>query len=102
MDSCFLSLKSNSHLCLNRGENGFYGEKVRGGLNDNAFVNRRLKSVKKVSKLNPNVAYAIATPNIAKQPAVSFLYWWFIWPCLIVIFDTHLDFCCCCCSFFTL
>lgn len=79
MDSCFVSLRATSHLCLNRGENGFYGERVRGGLNDNVLVNRfakSLKSEKKGLRLTPNVAYAVATPDIAKQPAVSLLYWW--------------------------
>ncbi|CAK9326457.1 unnamed protein product [Citrullus colocynthis] len=73
MDSCFVSLKSNTHLMkgnwggLDRCENGFYGEKVRGSFNENAWI-KSLKSEKKALKLTPNVAYAVATPNISKQP----------------------------------
>ncbi|XP_022146276.1 glucose-1-phosphate adenylyltransferase large subunit 1-like [Momordica charantia] len=78
MDSCFVSLKPNTHLVkgnwggLNRGENGLYGEKVSGGLNGNAWVNRLAKSFKaekKAWKVTPNVVYAVATPNMAKQAA---------------------------------
>lgn len=84
MDSCFVSLKPNTHLVkgnwggLNRGENGLYGEKVSGGLNGNAWVNRLAKSFKaekKAWKVTPNVVYAVATPNMAKQAAVSLLHW---------------------------
>ncbi|XP_022948022.1 glucose-1-phosphate adenylyltransferase large subunit 1-like [Cucurbita moschata] len=71
MDSCFLSCKPNSHLCLN--QNGFYGEKVRGSLDNNALFNRLAKSLKsenKALKLTSNgAASVVATLNITKEAA---------------------------------
>lgn len=68
---------------LDRCENGFYGEKVRGSFNENAWI-KSLKSEKKALKLTPNVAYAVATPNISKQPVVSLMHWW------MVMFNSYL------------
>lgn len=73
MDSYSVSFKANTHLSSDL-KNGFHGEKVRGSFNENGWVNRlakTFKSDKKPLKLSPNVAYAVATPNLSKQAAVS-------------------------------
>lgn len=94
MDSCFVSLKSDTQLMkgnwggFDRCENRFFGEKVRGGFSENVWI-RSLKSEKKALKLTPNVTYAVATPNVSKQPMVSSLHLWMAkWPCLIYIFGS--------------
>ncbi|KAG7010924.1 Glucose-1-phosphate adenylyltransferase large subunit 1 [Cucurbita argyrosperma subsp. argyrosperma] len=71
MDSYSVSFKANTHLSSDL-KNGFHGEKVRGSFNENGWVNRLAKSFKsdnKALKLSPNVAYAVATPNLSKQAA---------------------------------
>jgi glucose-1-phosphate adenylyltransferase len=80
MDSCCLTLKPNTHLGkaskggLSLGNNGFWGERITGSLNNNAWVNQLAKSCrteKKVTTLKPGVAFAILTSNNAKEAMVS-------------------------------
>lgn len=77
MDFCSISLKANTHLGKSSssiGDNGFWGEKIRGSLNDSVWVNqlaKSLKTEKRVRKCKPGVAYSILTSNNATDSVVS-------------------------------
>ncbi|KAF5745726.1 glucose-1-phosphate adenylyltransferase large subunit 1 [Tripterygium wilfordii] len=76
MGSCCLGLKANTHLanpklgCLKNADDGFFGERVVGSLNNGAWVNQltnSLKAEKRVKKVKPGVAFAVITSNNAKE-----------------------------------
>ncbi|OMO75635.1 Nucleotidyl transferase [Corchorus olitorius] len=75
MDSCCVALKANSHLVNARknsfgnGENGFLGEKIRGSLNNNVWVNQlasSLRTDKKEKKIKTGVS-AVLTSNTPRE-----------------------------------
>ncbi|KAG8368219.1 hypothetical protein BUALT_Bualt15G0022400 [Buddleja alternifolia] len=70
MDACCATLKSTSHLpnlsksVFSNGENAFWGEKIRGGLNNCSWPNNLGKSLnfeKNGRKIKPGIAYSILT-----------------------------------------
>jgi hypothetical protein len=80
MDSCCLALQPNTHLAkANKGglshENDcFWGERIKGSLKNDVWVNqlgKSLRTEKKVRKFRPRVASAVITSNNAKEAVVS-------------------------------
>ncbi|XP_038711012.1 glucose-1-phosphate adenylyltransferase large subunit 1-like isoform X2 [Tripterygium wilfordii] len=76
MDSCCLGFKANTHLanpnqgCLKNADYGFFGERIRGSLNNSVWVNQltnSLKAEKRIKKVKPGVALAVITSNNAKE-----------------------------------
>uniref|UniRef100_A0A2N9J5S7 Glucose-1-phosphate adenylyltransferase n=1 Tax=Fagus sylvatica TaxID=28930 RepID=A0A2N9J5S7_FAGSY len=76
MDSCCLALQPNTHLAkANKGglshENDcFWGERIKGSLKNDVWVNqlgKSLRTEKKVRKFRPRVASAVITSNNAKE-----------------------------------
>lgn len=72
MDSCCMALKVNAHLAqaskggLKNEDQGFWGERLRGSLNNNVLVNqipKRLSSGKNGRKVKPGVAFSVLTSN---------------------------------------
>ncbi|KAL4615813.1 hypothetical protein ACB092_07G154300 [Castanea dentata] len=77
MDSCCLNLKLNSHLAKAKGgfcrENDWFcGDRIRGSLKNDVWVNQLAKSLrteKKARKFRPGVSFAVITSNNAKEAA---------------------------------
>ncbi|KAI3441290.1 uncharacterized protein J3R85_002562 [Psidium guajava] len=76
MDSCCVALKANTPLaqshksCLRNADDGFWGERIRGSLNDSVWVNqvaRNLVVEKKLKKVKPGAAFAVITSNNATE-----------------------------------
>ncbi|KAK7257954.1 hypothetical protein RIF29_32305 [Crotalaria pallida] len=81
MESACVTLKANTHFANSRKgntfgkENGFLGERIKGGLNYSPWVNNQLatslRTQEKVNKAKPGVVSAVLTSNNAKE-AVAF------------------------------
>ena len=79
MDSCCLNLKPNSHFAkakggLNRENDWFWGDRIRGSLKNDVWVNQLAKSLrteKKARKFRPGVSFAVITSNNAPEAVVS-------------------------------
>ncbi|KAA8536089.1 hypothetical protein F0562_028567 [Nyssa sinensis] len=68
MDSCCAILKSSTHL--SNGDNGFWGESIRGSLENNVLVNQLGKSLsveKRMRKIKTGVAFSIMTTSNGKE-----------------------------------
>ncbi|GAB4853879.1 Glucose-1-phosphate adenylyltransferase large subunit 1 [Ancistrocladus abbreviatus] len=69
MDSCCAIPRTNAHL-PGAGENGFWGEKIRGSLNKRVWTNglaRTSKADQKVRNIKPGVVYSVMTSNNATE-----------------------------------
>lgn len=80
MDACCATLKSTSHLAnVSRSafcseENGFWGEKIRGSLNNCARAyqfGKKLSLEKRGRKIKPGVAYSVLTRENSNETLVS-------------------------------
>lgn len=71
MDYCCATIKAKSVLI--KGDNCFYGEKVRGSLNNRGFGIRFRKNLCGNGSRNvkPGVAFSVLTRDINKELAVS-------------------------------
>lgn len=78
MDSCCVALRANSHLVNARkggfgnGNNGFWGERIRGSLNNSLWVNQlanSLRTDKKEKKIKTG-AFAVLTSNTPREAVV--------------------------------
>lgn len=80
MDACSATLKSTSHLanvsksafCSEK--NGFWGERIRGSLNNCARAHqfgKRLSLEKRGRKIKPGVAYSVLTRENCNETLVS-------------------------------
>lgn len=75
MDSCCLNLKPNSHFAKAKGglsheNNWFWGDRIRGSLKNDVWVNQLAKSLraeKKARKFRPGVSFAVITSNNAPE-----------------------------------
>ncbi|KAK2966008.1 hypothetical protein RJ640_016395 [Escallonia rubra] len=74
MDSCFASPKVNTHVGqfsrggISNGDDGFLGQRIKGGPNNSVWVNqfaKRLSFEKRArkTKINPGVAYSVITTD---------------------------------------
>lgn len=90
MDTSFATLKSTAHLAtvtkgggLTNGEDGIFGERIRGSLNGNVWVNQLAKSLKldekRKHKFKPGVASSVITTENGKETLVSSFYSIIIW-----------------------
>ncbi|KAK6805824.1 hypothetical protein RDI58_003609 [Solanum bulbocastanum] len=70
MENCCVAMNTTVHLGrvstggLNTGDKEFFGEKIRGSLNNNLRINQLSKSLKlekKENKIKPGVAYSVIT-----------------------------------------
>lgn len=80
MDSCCVGLRANTHVAkankqgFKNGDNAFWGERIRGSLNNSGGFNhlaKGLKAEKRDKKVKPGVAYAVITSNNPKEVMVS-------------------------------
>lgn len=80
MDSCRVALRANTHVAkatnqgFKNGDNAFWGERIRGSLNNCGEFNRLakgLKAKKRDKKVKPGVAFAVITSNNPKEVMVS-------------------------------
>ncbi|CAL5400966.1 unnamed protein product [Camellia sinensis] len=78
MDSCCATLRANTHLAnpskcgLSHGDNGFWGERMRGSLNKNSrhWVNQLAKGLRyerKERKIRPSVSCSVITSDNGKE-----------------------------------
>ncbi|KAJ7967304.1 Glucose-1-phosphate adenylyltransferase [Quillaja saponaria] len=76
MASGCVTFKANTHLAkatkgdLSHRDNGFWGERIKGSLNNNLLVNqlaKGLRTEKRVRKVKPGVAFSVITSNNAKK-----------------------------------
>ncbi|XP_031271062.1 glucose-1-phosphate adenylyltransferase large subunit 1-like [Pistacia vera] len=76
MDSCCVGLTANTHVAkatkqgFKNGDNAFWGERIRGSLNNSGGFNhlaKGLKAEKRDKKVKPGVAYAVITSNNPKE-----------------------------------
>ncbi|XP_028102194.1 glucose-1-phosphate adenylyltransferase large subunit 3, chloroplastic-like [Camellia sinensis] len=78
MDSCYATLRANTHLAnpskcgLSHGDNGFWGERMRGSLNKNSrhWVNQLAKGLRyerKERKIRPSVSCSVITSDNGKE-----------------------------------
>ncbi|KAM3695352.1 hypothetical protein ACB098_07G124600 [Castanea mollissima] len=75
MDSCCLNLRPNSHFAkakggLSRENDWFWGDRIRGSLKNDVWVNQLAKSLrteKKARKFRPGVSFAVITSDNAKE-----------------------------------
>ncbi|CAI9765505.1 unnamed protein product [Fraxinus pennsylvanica] len=76
METCCATLKSTAHLTTGRktgsgyGETGFWGDKIRGSLNNPSWVNnigKILNLEKKVKKIKSGVAFSVLTRENDKE-----------------------------------
>ncbi|KAJ9704757.1 hypothetical protein PVL29_003011 [Vitis rotundifolia] len=76
MDSCCVTLKTKAHLAkasrggLSNGDNEFWGERMRGSLNNSGWVSqlaKGLKTEKRPRKIKPGVAFSVITSNNGKE-----------------------------------
>ncbi|XP_021664794.2 glucose-1-phosphate adenylyltransferase large subunit 1 isoform X2 [Hevea brasiliensis] len=76
MDCCSVALKANTHVAkaskdgFKSGDKEFWGERMRGSLNNSVWSNqttRSLRARRNVSKVKPGVAYAVLTSNNHKD-----------------------------------
>lgn len=83
MDSCFSTLRANTHLgnsskCgLTYRDNGFWGEKMRGNLNKGLWVDqlgKGLRFEKRAKKIKPRVSCSVITSGNGKETLVSHFY----------------------------
>lgn len=75
MDSCCLSLKAGTNLStLTRGDDGFWGERIRGSLKNSFCVNNGFKNClraeKNLRKIKPGVAFSVLTSENTKEALV--------------------------------
>ncbi|XP_044491094.1 glucose-1-phosphate adenylyltransferase large subunit 1-like [Mangifera indica] len=72
MDSCCMGLRANTHVakatkqCFKNVENAFWGERIRGSLNNSGGFNclaKGLNAEKRDKKVKPGVVYAVITSN---------------------------------------
>lgn len=75
-----MAFKASSHLAegsrggLKNGDKQFWGERIRGSLNNSVWGNQWAKSLradKNVNKTKPAVAVAVLTSSNAKEAVVS-------------------------------
>lgn len=80
MDACCATMKSTTYLAnvsrggFCNGENGFWGEKIRGSLNNCALANQFGKSLsleKRGRKIKPGIAYSVLIRENNKETLVS-------------------------------
>lgn len=77
METCCATLKSTAHLTTGRksgfgyGETGFWGERIRGSLNDPNNLGKILNLEKKVKKIKSGVACSVLTRESGKETLVS-------------------------------
>lgn len=80
MDSCCVTFKAKAHLAkasrggLSNGDNEFWGERIRGSLNNSGWVSqlaKGLKTEKRPRKIKPGVACSVITSNNGKETVVS-------------------------------
>ncbi|KAI3464927.1 hypothetical protein Pfo_021590 [Paulownia fortunei] len=76
MDSYCTTIKAKmlpvqTNGVVSKGDNGFWGEKIRGSLNDKAFGTRLWKNLngKRTRNLKPGVAFSVLTRDINKEMA---------------------------------
>lgn len=83
MDSCFSTLRANTHLgnsskCgLTYRDNGFWGEKMRGNLSKGLWVDqlgKGLRFEKRAKKIIPRVSCSVITSGNGKETLVSHFY----------------------------
>ncbi|KAJ8767176.1 hypothetical protein K2173_013573 [Erythroxylum novogranatense] len=76
MDSCSVVLNASTHLVkaskngFSNGDKEFWGEKIRGSLNNKTWINqlaKGLRAEKRVNSVKPGVAQAVLTSNNAKE-----------------------------------
>ncbi|XP_071930719.1 glucose-1-phosphate adenylyltransferase large subunit 1-like isoform X2 [Coffea arabica] len=71
MDTGFATMKATAHLATVNGENGIWGERVKGSLNGNFWVNQLAKSLKldyeKKQKFKPGAAFSVITRETGKE-----------------------------------
>ncbi|XP_002283855.1 glucose-1-phosphate adenylyltransferase large subunit 1 [Vitis vinifera] len=76
MDSCCVTFKAKAHLAkasrggLSNGDNEFWGERIRGSLNNSGWVSqlaKGLKTEKRPRKIKPGVACSVITSNNGKE-----------------------------------
>lgn len=75
-----MALRANTHVAntskhgFRNGENAFWGERIRGNVNNSCWVNhlaKDLKAEKRDKKVKPGAAYAVITSNNRKEVVVS-------------------------------
>ena len=80
MDSCYATLKANTHVAkatkggFNNRDKEFWGERIRGSFNNSVWANqfaKRFKVDKSVKKFKPGVAYSILTSSNGRDTVVS-------------------------------
>lgn len=86
MDLCCVTLKTSTSLAnvsrgfVNNGDNGFWGERIRGSLNSNHWSNqlaRSLKFEKTVRTIKPGAAFSVLTSDNGTDTLVSKFYFIF-------------------------
>ena len=99
MDFCCAAPKPNGHLGkasqggLRCEENGIFGERIRGNLeNKSWFKNQSLGTEKKrLKKAKPGVAFSVLTSNDTKEALVSFdhnsFFFFLVFWCLSFAFE---------------
>lgn len=74
MDCCCPTMKAEVLINggLRKGDNGFWGESIKGSLKNNAFGTQIWKSLneKRLRKFKPGVAFSVLTRDINKEMAV--------------------------------
>lgn len=79
MDSCCVALKANAHVAKTSkgdfmyGDKEFWGERIRGSLNNSIWSNqmtRSLRAERNAIKVKPGVAHAVLTSNNPKESMV--------------------------------
>ena len=75
VDTGLAKRKTTAHLATVNGENGVWGESVKGSLNGNFWVNQLAKSLKldyeKKQKFKPGAAFSVITRETGKETLVS-------------------------------
>lgn len=79
MDFCCATLKPNIHLGkasqggFINGDSGFWGERIRGSLNNSVWskqLERTLRNEKRTKRVKPGVTFAVLTSNSTKEATV--------------------------------
>ena len=80
MDSCCVAVKTKAPLAkasrggLSDGDNDFWGERIRGSLNNSGWVSqlaKGLKAEKRPRKIKAGVAFSVITTNNGTETLVS-------------------------------
>lgn len=81
MDSCSAALNVGKSFVSN-GDNGFFGERIRGSFDRNEWSNcfeKSLKFGKRVRKIKPGVSFSVLTSSNGVETMVSrLLYVYFV------------------------